>query len=100
MSVKQQITAVGHMQSFTLTAELAQCSTQSSEQCSIYSLLIDYLYCILSITYDFVSLVLSGDRVSQLVTSSHFCVSSAGVTGVRCHTWFTTTLQAHMFSLL
>lgn len=54
------------MQSFTLTAELAQCSTQSSEQCSISSPLIDYLDCILSITHDFVSLVLSGDRVSQL----------------------------------
>lgn len=54
------------MQSFTLTAELAQCSTQSSKQCSIYSLLIDCLYCILSRTYDFVFLVLSGDRVPQL----------------------------------
>lgn len=53
------------MQSFTLTAELAQCSTQSSEQCSISSLLIDCLDCILSLTYDFVSLVLSGDRVPQ-----------------------------------
>lgn len=51
------------MQSFTLTAELAQCSTQNSKQCSIYSLLIDYLYHILSVAYNFVSLVLSGDRV-------------------------------------